>query len=186
MKNLLLKSQMIKTPCSYLTNTFPHWELELLHIYASICGCKAGSAVHAHYNMRSHNYLSLRVCTGILHPQPHHHLPPFPLPPPPHHHFVPPSNMIPPGSFHRPRHPFLPGGGRGPSKPSDTLIVRKIPKELNSVTKLSSHFEKFGTVMHLTVRLMSCVIVLLSILSHVAMCDSGGSATTATCNLVSL
>ena len=100
-------------------------------------------------------FICLFVClcrarTGMLHP----HLPPFPPPPPhhPHPHFVPPSNMITPGGFHRPRHPFI-AGNRGPSKPSDALIVRKIPKELNTITKLSSHFEKFGTIVNLTVRL---------------------------------
>ena len=76
--------------------------------------------------------------------------PPPPLPPPitsaSHHQFLPPPRHLYP---HRPRQPHM--FAPSPWKPSDTLIVRKIPRELNTVTKLSSHFEKFGTVVNLTV-----------------------------------
>ena len=71
--------------------------------------------------------------------------------------------MGPPMPHHiRPR-PHFTGGGGGPRphlKPSDTLIVRKIPKELNTITKLSGHFEKFGTIVNLTVSLIDHVIVM--------------------------
>lgn len=56
-------------------------------------------------------------------------------------------------NFHHQGRPRPPFGGRGPGRPSDTLIIRKIPRELNTITKLSSHFEKFGTVVNLTVSL---------------------------------
>ncbi len=36
-------------------------------------------------------------------------------------------------------------------KPSDTIIVKKIPRDINSITKLSSHFEKFGTIVNIKV-----------------------------------
>lgn len=42
------------------------------------------------------------------------------------------------GTHHFPRH-------------SDTLILKKIPRELNTITKLSAHFEKFGTIINLQV-----------------------------------
>ena len=97
---------------------------------------------------------------GMLQSQPPH-LPPFP--PPPHPPFIPHANMIgPPGNFHRPRHPFPTLGGWGPTKPSDALIVRKIPKDLNTITKLSSHFEKFGTIVNLTVSLFGHFVDLTS------------------------
>ena len=106
-------------------------------------------------------YLCVCAHAGILLPQPHP-LPPF-SPLLPHQHFIPPSNMVPPGNFHRPRHPFGPAIMRGPAKPHDTLIVRKIPKEFNTITKLSSHFEKFGTIVNLTVRMSLSVCVCMYI-----------------------
>ena len=53
----------------------------------------------------------------------------------------------------RPRAPIY-SSGRVPGKPSDTLIIRKIPRELNTITKLSSHFEKFGTIVNLNVSMI--------------------------------
>ena len=43
------------------------------------------------------------------------------------------------------------GSVKGPFRLSDTLVLRKIPKELNTITKLSGHFEKFGTIVNLQV-----------------------------------
>ena len=54
----------------------------------------------------------------------------------------------------RPRPPF--SSGHVPSRPSDTLIIRKVPRDLNIITKLSSHFEKFGTIVNLTVSVFIC------------------------------
>jgi hypothetical protein len=51
----------------------------------------------------------------------------------------------------RPRPHFGVGGQRHPAKPSDSLILRKIPRESNTITKLSGHFERFGTIVNLTV-----------------------------------
>ncbi len=72
------------------------------------------------------------------------------VPPPPFftsRHGGIPSSM--PG-YHRPR-PFTAMAPRPPSWLSDTLILRKVPRELNTVTKLSAHFEKFGSIVNLTV-----------------------------------
>ena len=49
-------------------------------------------------------------------------------------------------TFPHPR-PFM--GGK--HKPSDTLIVKKIPRDMNTITKISSHFEKFGTIVNIKV-----------------------------------
>lgn len=56
------------------------------------------------------------------------------------------SNMSLPSSFYRNRHI-----NRSASKTTDTLVIRKIPRAINTVTKLSSHFEKFGTIVNMTV-----------------------------------
>ncbi len=55
-----------------------------------------------------------------------------------------PSNSVPP-TFSHPR-PFV-----NRYKPSDTIIVKKIPRNLNTITKISSHFEKFGTIVNIKV-----------------------------------
>eukprot|EP00731_Ephydatia_muelleri_P031207 Em0022g721a len=78
--------------------------------------------------------------------------PPLPLaganiPPPPLMGHLGLSNMSLPSSFYRNRH-----GNRSASKTTDTLVIRKIPRVLNTVTKLSSHFEKFGTIVNMTVK----------------------------------
>ena len=74
------------------------------------------------------------------------------LRPPPH--LIASTTLTASTNFHHQMRPRPPThfGGRGPMKPSDTLIIRKIPRDLNTVAKLSSHFEKFGTVVNLTVR----------------------------------
>lgn len=72
---------------------------------------------------------------------------------PPPRHLTASTTLTASTNFHHQGRPRPPFGGRGPGKPSDTLIIRKIPRELNTITKLSSHFEKFGTVVNLTVRL---------------------------------
>ncbi|XP_064405280.1 RNA-binding protein 26-like [Halichondria panicea] len=55
------------------------------------------------------------------------------------------SNSAPP-TFTHPR-PFM-----GRHKPSDTLIVKKVPRDLNTITKISGHFEKFGSIVNIKVR----------------------------------
>ena len=98
----------------------------------------------------------------VLPPQPIPSLrPPFPLPPLPGGIGIPPplslatpitSQASAPSVMFRPRMPFPSyGGPRYPGSLTDTVIIRKIPRALNTVTKLSSHFEKFGTIVNLTV-----------------------------------
>ena len=92
--------------------------------------------------------VSFYLCLGVptLPPLPPVGAFPPPLPPPitssTAHRFTPPSHWPRPH-----QHPFP----HVPRQPSDTLIVRKIPRESNTITKLSSHFEKFGTIVNLTV-----------------------------------
>ena len=81
---------------------------------------------------------------------------------PPPRHLTAATTLTASTNFHHQGRPRPPFGGRGPGKPSDTLIIRKIPRELNTITKLSSHFEKFGTVVNLTVRLYQLFIVAMS------------------------
>ena len=64
----------------------------------------------------------------------------------------------------RPRAPIH-FSGRVLGKPSDTLIIRKIPREHNTITKLSSHFERFGTIVNLNVSVNTVLIIPMSILS---------------------
>ena len=88
--------------------------------------------------------------------RPPFHPSPFPpgvvLPPPPSLTALPPpiTSQASASSMFRPRRPPF-GGPRYPIEPSDTLIIRKIPRPLNTITKLSSHFEKFGTIVNITV-----------------------------------
>ena len=42
-------------------------------------------------------------------------------------------------------------GSKIPSRPSDTIVLRKIPRDMNTITKLSGYFEKFGTIVNLQV-----------------------------------
>ena len=111
---------------------------------------------HMHGHIHTHIYT--HVCENLffsgvptLPPFPVGAFPPPPLPPPitssASHQFPPPSHS------HWPRPPQL-SFPPMPRQPSDTLIVRKIPRESNTITKLSSHFEKFGTIVNLTVSLI--------------------------------
>ena len=47
------------------------------------------------------------------------------------------------------------GGGyrhqRAPQEPTNTLVLRKVPPELNVLSKLNGHFEKFGKIVNLKV-----------------------------------
>ena len=43
------------------------------------------------------------------------------------------------------------GGVKHPSRPSDTIVLRKVPRDLNTITKLSGYFERFGTIVNLQV-----------------------------------
>ena len=71
---------------------------------------------------------------------------------PPPRHLIAATTLTASTNFHHQGRPRPPFSGRGQGRPSDTLIIRKIPRELNTITKLSGHFEKFGTVVNLTVR----------------------------------
>lgn len=53
----------------------------------------------------------------------------------------------------------LGGGGIKPhlGRSSDTIVLRKIPKDLNTITKLSGYFEKFGNIVNLQVR-VECTV----------------------------
>jgi len=62
---------------------------------------------------------------------------------------LPPS--IPPRVGFPPKLPPFPRPFHGRTKPSDTVIVRKIPRDMNTITKISSHFEKFGTIVNIKV-----------------------------------
>ena len=58
-------------------------------------------------------------------------------------------------------------GVKNPYRPSDTVLLRKIPRDLNSITKLSSHFEKFGTIVNLQVSSHYMYIVTMAIIAMV-------------------
>ena len=50
---------------------------------------------------------------------------------------------------------------------STALILRKVPLELNTVAKLSNHFEKFGTVVNVQVIQFNSILTLrIVILSY--------------------
>ena len=108
----------------------------------------------------SNSYMlqSLYAFPGIGVPPPP--LPPFP-PRPPFSHTLTSTYSSYPRLF--------PPGPRPPMRvpPSDTLIIRKIPRDLNSVTKLSGHFEKFGPIVNLTVSACTCTYSLLHVHVHV-------------------
>lgn len=88
-------------------------------------------------------------------PPPLPHMPGVAIPPPPSLALPPLFNtsttVTPSFPFRHPRPRPPPPTGHVPMRPSDTLIIRKVPRELNTITKLSSHFEKFGTIVNLTV-----------------------------------
>ena len=77
--------------------------------------------------------------------------PPLGLPPPPPLP-RPPLSSVTCLSTHSHPHPRPFPSIRLPQRASEALILRKVPRELNSITKLSAHFEKFGTIVNLTVR----------------------------------
>ena len=56
------------------------------------------------------------------------------------------------------------GGVKHPSRPSDTIVLRKVPRDLNTITKLSGYFERFGTIVNLQVFSLSLSLSLS--LSH--------------------
>lgn len=88
-------------------------------------------------------------------------LPPPPMPPlamPLSHSMTRPGNFntvvsaVPPTTTPFVRPHVNMSGVKNPYRPSNTVLLRKIPRDLNSITKLSSHFEKFGTIVNLQVR----------------------------------
>ncbi|XP_019862843.1 PREDICTED: RNA-binding protein 27-like [Amphimedon queenslandica] len=85
------------------------------------------------------------------------HIPPMHSNPPPTipSAFTPVSCQAPPIAPPT-RHVHYGGAGGGakphPGRSSDTIVLRKIPKDLNTITKLSGYFEKFGNIVNLQVR----------------------------------
>ena len=52
-----------------------------------------------------------------------------------------------------------------PRKLSDTLELKKIPRDMNNIAKLNEHFQRFGTItniqVHLTLILCGCVMTVV-------------------------
>lgn len=91
----------------------------------------------------------------VIHSDPKNNTPALPqekLPPPPKQPAAPPQQSVVQDTA--PENHMTPVKSRlsFPKKLSDTLELKKIPRDLNNIAKLNEHFQRFGAITNIQVR----------------------------------